>query len=275
MTPDEFDRWLTRVREDGYLQLTRGGRSIPQRKREYARDLPAQFMRVLMWLAYRMMSHCYGILMSLIAIDLAETEHKPSKAERVIFRLEHCQMDFLAGLPLDFLDRAQLRWIIRPWHRLLTMLAHPEFPGMFARGDFSFDSFMHFPRLLGFLAVLVRERREADSRDKDTESAKTISLDAPPPLTNKNPRSRQLTEEEDADRDRKIKPANVEVAHTDLPTPIRLTSTRCPDCGDKLQGDRVEDFSDETHALFWGYCRKCNTSRLYVADLEELKETIR
>ena len=67
-----------------------------------------------------MMGYCYGALMEVVAEDLEQ--NGLTELEGLIFRVEHCQIDLLAGLPLDFLGRAQFRWIVDKWHDLLAAI---------------------------------------------------------------------------------------------------------------------------------------------------------
>ena len=77
-------------------------------------------MSAMTWCAYRMMGYCYGALMEVVAEDLEQ--NGLTELEGLIFRVEHCQIDLLAGLPLDFLGRAQFRWIVDKWHDLLAAI---------------------------------------------------------------------------------------------------------------------------------------------------------
>ena len=72
MTPEKLDAWLTRVTNDGYLQLIEGGRKLAEEDREEARELASQMMGAMTWCAYRMMGYCYGALMEVVAEDLEQ-----------------------------------------------------------------------------------------------------------------------------------------------------------------------------------------------------------
>ena len=275
ITAEQLDVWLKRTREDGYVRLIRGGRQLPDYDRQVARELVGQMMRTLLWWAYRSMAHCYGVLMSMIAIDLMEADHRPSLLEGLLFRLEHCQVDFLAGLPLDFLGRAQLRWIVRVWQKgVLTGLTRAHVQGQ----DFSSDTFLQIPRLLGIYTVLDRGRRDADRRIKELEDAPGVaSFDGQDELAQDESgdpdedirRKTDVTTHPEYIPDLREKESWEEVASIDLGEPIMLTSLRCPACRELLQcdGDEPVDRSNPDQPSFWGFCRRCDTRKRYAVDL--------
>ena len=171
MTPEKLDAWLKRIRSDGYLQLIEGGRNIEDEDdREEARELASQMMSAMTWCANRMMGYCYGALMEVVAEDL-EQNGRLSPLEGLVFRLEHCQNDLLAGLPLDFLGRAQLRWIIDKWRDLLVAVIR-NYPQPCGR-DAS-DAVLTATMRLELFAYLLRQRRDAD---RLTKRARARSID--------------------------------------------------------------------------------------------------
>jgi hypothetical protein len=275
ITPEKFDQWLRRVTEDGYVQLIDQGRQLSQYDRGNARELAGQMMRALMWWAYRAISHCYGVLMSVIAGDLMEADHQPVPAEGFLFRLEHCQVDFLAGLPLDFLNRAQLRWIVRVWARMWTAAARTLLGG----ADFHPGLVLQIPRLLGIFAVLNRERRDADNRVKEATSSETsfdngagaVEDDSDDEYIRR--RGVEVTTCPELIEDCREDPVGSDIARSDVAQPITLTSTRCPVCRNELrcvERNPIEVSDPANQASFWGYCRHCDTARVFVVNLTEL-----
>ena len=275
VTPEQLDAWLRRTRDDGYVRLIQHGRQLSEYDRLEARELARQMMRTLTWWAYRATAHCYGVLMSVIASDLMEAEHQASPLEGLLFRLEHCQMDFLAGLPLDFLGRGQFRWIVRVWQKdVLTGLARAYAEGQ----PFNLDTLLQIPQLLGIYTALDRGRRDADRRIKELEKAPgETSFEgqaAPAQDEAEDPdeeirRKTDVTTHPEYITDSRGKEAWEEVASTDLGEPIMLTSLRCPVCRESLQcdGDEPIDVSNPDQPSFWGFCRRCDTRKRYVVDL--------
>ena len=172
ITPEQFDQWFTRVREDGYVQLVKGGRQLSEVARKAAKELAAQMMRALMWWAYRLMGHCYGVLMFLIAMDLMESTGR-RRWMRGSFAWNTARWIFWQGCRWISLAGSNFAGSLRVWQGTLTEIAHPDFLERQERGDFSFDAYLQFPSLLGVFAALVRERREADTRTKDQTSGET------------------------------------------------------------------------------------------------------
>ena len=273
-TPEKLDAWLKRVKKDGCLQLIEGGRDIEKEDdREEAREFAAQMMGAMTWCAYRMMGYCYSALMEVVAEDLEQ--NGLTELEGVIFRVEHCQIDLLAGLPLDFLGRAQFRWIVDKWHDLLVAVVrnHPE-PG----GRDASDALLGATKRLELFAYLLRERRDADRRTK-RGSPRSIHW-----LTRKPPRnefreeyirqksvgpSTHLKEIEDPNTE----PVHAAIARTDTRSVTYLASPFCPECGAKIQLEEIIDAKDITDARFWGFCPACDTIEIYIANLESLGRT--
>ena len=171
MTPEKLDAWLTRVTNDGYLQLIEGGRKLAEEDREEARELASQMMGAMTWCAYRMMGYCYGALMEIVAEDLEQ--NGLTELEGLIFRVEHCQIDLLAGLPLDFLGRAQFRWIVDKWHDLLVaVVRNYPLPG----GHDASDAVLEATTRLELFAYLLRQRRDADRLTQRTPAGSMTAM---------------------------------------------------------------------------------------------------
>ena len=135
-------------------------------------------MGAMTWCAYRMMGYCYGALMEVVAEDLEQNEPRLTELEGLIFRVEHCQIDLLAGLPLDFLGRAQFRWIVDKWHDLLlAVVRNYPLPG----GRDASDALLKATKRLELFAYLLRERRDADRRTKRTPARSIDWLTRKPP----------------------------------------------------------------------------------------------
>jgi hypothetical protein len=101
-------------------------------------------------MAYDRMARCYGALMLLVYVDFClHGERDPSPEERWRFRQWHFPQLYLAGLPLDFMEKPQLRWIIRGLRKFWDERVMEP-----ARYD-------TFTDLLGVYGALVRSRRKA------------------------------------------------------------------------------------------------------------------
>ena len=55
-----------------------------------------------------------------------------------------------------------------------------------------------------------------------------------------------------------------------MPEITPLTSEFCPVCGSKIEVDEPIDLTDTTRALFWGVCLRCDTLKVYVANLNAM-----
>ena len=257
-----FDAWLRRVREGGYRQLIRGGHHLRGRNRKAAVVLAQSFFRRLLWLSYRMMAHCYGALIFLVTIAFDDqSDHRPSTLERLLFRLHHQQVDFLAGLPLDFLERAPLRWIIGILDHLEGMLRHPDFGDLSSRGEFRPEMYREVSQMLGVFAVLVRNRREADRRAKARRAVPRREY------------NRDLEDVSKADG----RPVNRDAVAADdqhASDPIELISLACPICQTRLTDAEAEDVSHSDRAVFWAYCRHCDRRDRFIANLLVLRSRL-
>ena len=268
-TPEKLDAWLKRVKSDGCLQLIEGGRDLEGDDCEEAKELASQMMGAMTWCAYRMMGYCYGVLMEVVAEDLEQ--NGLTELEGLIFRVEHCQIDLLAGLPLDFLGRAQFRWIVDKWQDLLLAVVrnYPQ-PG----GRDASDALLKATMRLELFAYLLRQRRDADRRTKQTPVRSIDGLIRKPRnefhwdyIRRKGVGSSTHPKEiEDAKTER----PDAASARTDMPEITPLTSEFCPVCGSKIEVDEPIDLTDTTRALFWGVCLRCDTLKVYVANLNAM-----
>ena len=155
-TPRAFDSWLAKVREHRYLALV-GGTRLSGDAREEASAQAQRIYCALLWLAYQRMARCYAALMLLVSLDADLNEDlKLTAEERWLFRQWHFPQLYLAGLPLDFLGKAQLRWVIPRLHRL------------WANRVLEAEQYDVLTDLLGIYGALVLNRREADRREKAT-----------------------------------------------------------------------------------------------------------
>jgi hypothetical protein len=232
-----FDEWLKNMRQHGFRSLV-GGTRLTGTAREEATARGRKFYGMLLWLAYERMSRCYGALMMLAFVDFClagEGERDPE--ERWLFRQWHLPQLHLAGLPLDFLCKPQLRWVIPGLQRLWWGgVVEPE------RYDLASD-------LLGVYGALVRERREADRRTK-----------AAPARTYTTPAGSQVLSDQEAKIDDwPLDPVEV------------LSSPGCPVCGETLQlsDSGTPDLSERSRARVPLYCPACDVDRLFEVDLDE------
>ena len=69
----------------------------------------------------------------------------------------------------------------------------------------------------------------------------------------------------------RLKPVRRGASHyTDLGSPTYLRSRSCPICGGKIQLEEIIDATDPTQARFWGFCKVCDTIKVYVANLNAM-----
>lgn len=273
-TPEKLDAWLKRVKSDGCLQLIEGGRNLEEDDQEEARELASQMMGAMTWCAYRMMSYCYGVLMEVIAEDLEQSGL--TELEGVIFRIEHCQIDLLAGLPLDFLGRAQYRWFVDKWHDFLVAVVRSfSLPD---GGHGASNALLGATTRLELFAYLLRQRRDADRLTKRTPAGRITRLTRSLPrdefhwdyIRQKSVGSSTHPKEiEDA----QAEPVHAAIARTDPGLPTYLRSRFCPICGGKIQLEEIIDATDLTRARFWGFCPVCDTNKVYVANLHAMMGT--
>ena len=168
--PEEFDRWFKDEREHGFLRLLGIKRSSTGTSQQpEARERGKTFYNIALWLAYEMMSRCYGALMLVAWLDFCGDGHIcPNDLEQLLFRRMHAPQYYLAGLPVAFLGPSQLRFIAEPLLELWTpaKILQPE-------------AYLALADMLSCYAFLNSQRRLADREQKgDAENApKTVSLE--------------------------------------------------------------------------------------------------
>jgi hypothetical protein len=227
-SPREFDDWLAHVREHGYLALV-GGTRLRDEEREEAARQAQRIYGALAWLAYERMARCYGALMLMVFADLClDGDREPDLEEQWQFRQRHFPQLYLAGLPLDFLAKPQLRWVLQS---LTERWRNPRLAP---------ETYDEVTDLLGLYGVLARNRREADRRQKDAAQGRSASVDP------------SLLEERHADNDAEL------LAAEDERAPRRLSSPECPACRGPLKNPQ---FIGRISASLWRvrlYCPGCN-----------------
>ena len=232
--PQDFDRWLKNVREHGFLALIKDGRQLCGEERKQAMVVAKTMFCRLLWSAYQAMARCYGVLMLLISLHLAfDEEIKATPVEELIFRSLHLPQIYLAGLPLSFLTRSQMRWIIVPLHTLWR--------------DERFDSEAYDPltALLGVFGQLLQQRRTADRKMKAGvkrhEHSEVDHLRA---------------EEEESD-------LVLNASQWD-------GSTKCKTCRQPLSFDRLLA-AEESRITFVMYCKKCDKEVVFRCEPSSLE----
>jgi hypothetical protein len=232
-----FDEWLKNRQQHGYLSLV-GGSGLKGTAREEAAARARRFYSLMMWMAYERMARCYGALMLLAYVDFClagEGERDPE--EKWLFRQWHLPQLYLAALPLDFLGRSQLRWVILALQRLWW------------GGVDAPECYDQITDLLGVSGALVRERREADRRTKAAPARTYTTPAGPEVLSDLAAKGDYLP-----------------------PDPVRvLSSPDCPVCGEKLQlsDSGTPDLSERSRTRLPLYCPGCDVDREYVVDLDE------
>ena len=285
MTPAKFDKCLERVRRDHYIQLVKGGRKLTGDALDQARLCAEQRYCLLLWVAYRLMAHCYGVLMYAIFLDFSShNDDPPTELEKFWFRLRHCQLDYLGGLPLAFLDRAQLRWI---WQNLegLEYDIYRHTTEVLTDEEKNWPvRFAQISEFLGILGLLVRFRREADRKTKDlasNRSSKNILWDgprvrsgSPDGRVNKKqsyPAHGTLNgeyEPQEPGRGQKLVDDRLDGEAAAPRT--TTTSELCPECGRKMQLDRMVKMADDGQPIVGCYCPNCNKPIIVQFDLSKL-----
>jgi hypothetical protein len=240
-TPRAFDDWLGEAREHGYRPLVGGGR-LRGHRREEAGLQARRLHGALLWRAYERLARCYGALMLVAYVDLClSRECPPTPEERWLFRQYHFPQLYLAGLPLDFLETPQLRWVVPTLHELWGgLVVEPE----------CYDVVTD---LLGLYGQLAGSRREADRRRKAAARGRAVGGR----LEQRRPRTNGTGALPGGPEDGDCRP---------------LTSTSCPRCGDRLQpfgSGFVEDLGQSLVRVRL-YCPGCDVDRDYVVDLDQL-----
>ncbi len=153
-SPEEFDHWLKNVREHKYLQLL----GCAHRKGKAKEDAACRARAIycaLLWKSYQLMSQCYGMLMYFVAQAMCSPGVAPEDLEVWLFSQRHFPYVHFAGLPFDFLEKPQFRWISRALHELWRdLVVDPQ----------AYDTITN---LLGIYGDLARDRRTADKGVKE------------------------------------------------------------------------------------------------------------
>jgi hypothetical protein len=259
MTVTKFDCWLQQIRQKSYLRLVSGGTQLRGDARDKAARRAHAMFCALSWASYLMMAHCYGVLMFLISQDLRSGSERCSPLEEWLFRMRHCQVDYLAGLPLAFLNPAQLQWIIRCLFRQENLLIE-SLHGEDRQEEFDAAKYLgqyrEIPELLGVFGHLVRERREADRRTKARARQAIVTSQEPQTL------------ERHSARGGACQPGSHSPAEL-LEQLDSLRSPFCPQpgCGAVMQVAERIDLSDPGRVAALMYCPRCDEERYYTLDL--------
>lgn len=219
----DFDAWLKNVREHKYLELCHS-RSLKGNERQAAAQRANRIWRHLLWRSYQLMGRCYGALMMCAYLAFCLEKQGITDEERSMFRHWHYRQVCLGGLPVDFLERYQLRWIApmlrRYWHEGSLDVAQ-------------YDCVSH---MLGLVGQFTHDRRLADRTRK--QSLRTgIST---------------LIFEQAGN-------VNEDIDHVDIQDcpVIALDSRNCGKCGGLLNLNRTIDSSDKERTLIEVECAKC------------------
>ncbi|MBA4190655.1 MAG: hypothetical protein C0467_21935 [Planctomycetaceae bacterium] len=103
---DVFQRWLRTEREKGFARLLSA---------ESPRDDMGRYFRHLIWVSQVQMARVYGAVMASAWAALAADERVGlNPVESQLFRTMHLPQVALAGLPVAFVRRPLLRWVMRP-----------------------------------------------------------------------------------------------------------------------------------------------------------------
>jgi hypothetical protein len=247
-SPKDFDRWLTNLREHGYLQLLGGTRLTGVAREETARRAKDIYC-ALLWKSYRLMGQCYGVLMHMICEALcACSDDQPDDAEIWLFEQRHFPQVYLAGLPLDFLEEPQLA------------LVSPVLDRLWQDQSLDLDGYQGVTNLLGYYGELVRERRTADknckSRGRNSAGKGVPRLRFRPSEALDKYASPEADRLDDLDADEEARP---------------LTSPYCPKCQARLQWDSCRDLTNPRAAKVDLYCPQCEKTNLYCVDSEQLE----
>jgi hypothetical protein len=268
--PADFDRWLKNTREHGHLALL-GATRLTGQEREDAQLRAERIACALLWLSYGLMGRCYGALMLGVLVDLClHADFSPTEEEKWLFRQMHFPQAYLAGLPLDFLGRAQMRWVLRGLHEL------------WAGPTWEPEPYDGITALLGGYGELVRERRGADRGRKAGAGqaaglgrAVAGGLDVGAGEGGAEGSVEWAFEgsekEDDAPRRRgRGKPSEpFEVAaglpeYLDDETPPELKSKYCPKCGTELKLLRTRLWKDAAYILAAFFCPGCGAEQDYL-----------
>ncbi len=245
-TPCEFDRWMKNVREHRYLTLV-GGSRLKGRAREKAIIRAQRLYCALTWLAYEQMARCYGALMlDIYGHFCLRKDPEPSLEERWLFGQWHLPQLYLAGLPLDFLGRSQIRWVFRKLRKF------------WYGGVYDPDPYDEVTDLLGLFGTLVQDRREADRAWKKR-----------PPVQYHLTADPQSPPDEGVEEDTGVQGVG------EQETVRALESRHCPRCGEILQIGEIKDMTDRSRAVVRLDCPECYLDRLFWLNLDDLPPDLR
>ena len=241
-SPEEFDRWFKGEREHGFVRLLGTKRSSAgTRQQPDARERGKTFYRMSLWLAYEMMSRCYGALMLVAWLDFCDDGHIcPNDLEQLLFRRMHAPQYYLAGLPVAFLGPSQLRFIAE---RLLLEVWAPA-------KILQPEAYLPLADMLSCYAFLNSERRLADREQKGDagDAPKTVSLERLEVAV--LPEARELD---------------------DIESFPMLSSLDCRTCGKALRSDKaLTEPKDDIVALRL-YCPTCDSYQSYRVSLSWLE----
>lgn len=258
-----FDKTWARARQHRFLTLVGGTRLVGQERDKMAAQAQC-IASWLMWIAHERMARCWGMLMMLAMIDFAmHSDQVPTHEEWWLFRQWHFPQLYLGGLPLDFMGRPQLRWIIPTLHKL------------WAQGITDPVAYTKVTDLLGLFGASVRNSRDADNQRPPTRQERHgRSADEQRPPTARG--GRRATAANDSDVDKKgdkrpsvaVRPRNIDNWDGVPAKSVLSSDAECPECGYDLSvvGPSV-------------YCERCD-SFLSISDsgakfLDTRKETVR
>jgi hypothetical protein len=225
----DFDQWLRVECQHGFRRLIgHEYDAVDAEWRCYPELTPRTMFRLLLWTSSQMVARCYGALMLVAWLDFANNPQlHPSPAEQVLFRQLHAPQLYLAGLPLAFLGRPQLRWIASP---LLDL---------WNREAFEPNAYDPLTDLLGIYGILAESRRLADRRLKQAKGKPEMQLEAA-----------------------NLLPARDSGAEL-IDKPPLLMSTQCSACGNTLRPQGVTDPWPPEWFVAEFYCPGCGVPKLY------------
>jgi hypothetical protein len=233
--PSEFDKWLTNVREHGFLQLLGKTSAKGQDRAEYAARASAAY-RYHLWISYQLMSRNYGALALLMYLHFTtSTEISPSAYERWLFRQAHFPQLYLAGLPLCFFGRSQQRWIAKA---VRERWKQPELP---------VEDYDFITELLGLFGTFVTERRRADRTTYVSKREKLSAFTEDEMPTDRPPSKEGI--------------ASLSLMADGAP---RLTSLNCPKCNQRLSPSECLGQISKTDLLVALFCSECDTTDHYL-----------